>query len=109
MHTCTGQGCRGCAQEAAKMISDWGSEGVRSAARIVGEDVAEGMLANHVQQNVRQSFPDLEVQGDETTEELQRKIKRHQREAKESKLKPEERKAVEEARKTLRKHGLLDE
>ncbi len=54
MHQCDGPDCRGCRAEAAKIISDWGSEGIQAAARIVGNDRAEGMLTSHVRRNVEE-------------------------------------------------------
>ena len=53
MHQCTGDdGCSGCRAEAAKLIDDWGSEGVHSAARIVGEEAARSMLQDHIRKNI---------------------------------------------------------
>lgn len=45
-------------QEAAKVISDWGSEGYETASRIVGRDVAHGMLSTHIRHNVERMNPD---------------------------------------------------
>ena len=93
---------------AAKLINDWGCEGVQSAARLIGKEAAEGLLANHVRQNVREAHPGLDVEGTESTEELERKINRHRIQTIESKLTPEERKNVEKARSTLKKYGLQE-
>lgn len=89
---------------AAKLISDWGCEGVESAARLVGNETAQGMLQSHVRKNVQQSHPGLEVRGDETTEELKQKVENHRKKTVESQLSPKERKAVKKAKATLRKH-----
>ena len=53
MHTCTGDTgtCPGCRSEAAKVISDWGYEGVETATRIVGGDVANRMFEAHIRSN----------------------------------------------------------
>ena len=99
---------RGDYAAAAKMISDWGCEGVKSAARLIGREAAEGLLANHVRQNVQTAHPGLDVDGTESTEKLQRKISGHMTQTIESKLTPEERKEVEKARGTLKKYGLQE-
>ena len=110
MHKCTfTSDCPGCRAEAAKAISDWGDEGVETAARIVGNDTAQALLQQHVQRNIAEIYPGLTVRGDESGAELHEKIKRHNREQREAGLTDEQRLEVESARATLRQHGLLDE
>ncbi len=94
---------------AAKLISDWGCEGEQSAARIIGKSAAQGMTQAHIRKNVQESFPGINVDGKETTEELQDKIKKYRRSKIESELTDEQLKQVHEARKTLRKYKLSNE
>jgi hypothetical protein len=94
---------------AAKKISDWGAEGVQSAAALVGDAAAQGMLRDHIRNNVQQACPGLELNGSETTEQLQRKIKSYRRQRTEQSLNEDDRKAAADAKATLRKLGLLDD
>ncbi len=44
-------------EAARKQISDWGSEGYKSAAMLVGEDKASEILREHIKKNIRESNP----------------------------------------------------
>ncbi len=104
MHNCTRKpGCPGCRAEAAKMINDWGDEGVRSAGRIVGDDVARGMLEVHVRNNVRAMHPNA------SSDEIARKTAEALKDvfpASES-LSEEEVKTVRKAAEVLKGKGLI--
>lgn len=93
-------------QAAAKLIRDWGCEGVESAARFVGEDAARGMASDHVRSNVQETFPGADIRGDETTEEIQRKITNYERKRIEDKLTTEQLNEVRKAEATLRRYNL---
>ena len=60
------------------------------------------MLRDHIRRNVERDYPGLELDGDETPEELKRKIRAY----KEEKLAPEQLKEVQETLKILKKYGL---
>lgn len=112
MHQCSGQGCGGCAREAAEVIERDGYEGVQTAGFILKQaglgnaDTARGMADAQTARNVREAFPGIKVTGSETDAELQTLIKRHKQARREEALSPAARAEVRQARDVLRRHGL---
>ncbi len=91
---------------AAKFIALDGCHGVKSAANLIGEEAARGLLADHIRRNVQDRYPGLDISGTETPEEIQRMVRERTREDIVTKLSTDEQKKVSEAEELLRKHGL---